>query len=130
MDSVVDDGDVQYSPVIQLAPDGRVEELRVVPFLRAPLDLPFDQVEEAYRSLRVFFGTVADPALQMRFDYRPGDLVMFDNRRVLHGREAYENSPDKSGGGERWLQGCYGEREELLSRLRILARQRRAAAEA
>ncbi len=28
-------------------------------------------------------------------------------------------------GGARWLQGCYGEREELQSRLRVLARNRR-----
>lgn len=109
------------APVIRLDPQGRVDELRVVPFLRAPLDLPVDQVEEAYRALRVFYETVGDESLQMRFDYRPGDLVLFDNRRVLHGREAYDG-----GAGERWLQGCYGEREELLSRLRILARQRRA----
>jgi len=37
---------------------------------------------------------------------------------LLHGRDAYDQ-----GAGERWLQGCYGEREELYSRLRILARR-------
>ncbi len=120
------DSDYRWrGPVIRLDAEGRVDELRVVPFLRAPLDLPFDRVEEAYRALRLFYETVAEPALQMRFDYRPGDLVLFDNRRTLHGREAYEAA---AGSGERWLQGCYGEREELLSRLRILARQKRARA--
>ncbi len=109
------------SPVIRLDEEGAVEELRVAPFLRAPLAADFDQVEPAYRALRRLFERVADPALQMRFDYRPGDLVLMDNRRILHGREAYEETA-----GERWLQGCYGEREELLSRLRILARRRRA----
>lgn len=116
------DSDYRWrAPVIRLDETGQVRELRVVPFLRAPLDLGFDSVEEAYRALRVFFEALADPALQMRFDYRPGDLVLMDNRRVLHGREAYARAA-----GERWLQGCYGEREELLSRLRILARRRRA----
>jgi gamma-butyrobetaine dioxygenase len=45
----------------------------------------------------------------------PGEMVIFDNRRVLHGRSAY------GGGGRRWLQGCYAERDGLhatLSRLR------------
>ncbi len=117
------DSDYRWaSPVIRLDETGRVRELRVVPFLRAPLDLPFDQVEQAYRALRRFFERVADPALQQIFHYRPGDLVLFDNRRILHGREAYESGPE-----ERWLQGCYGEREELHSRLRILARRRRAS---
>ena len=30
------------------------------------------------------------------------------------------------GAGKRWLRGCYLEREELVSRLRIIARRRRA----
>jgi len=110
------------SPVISLDPDGSVREIRAVPFLRAPLAVAFDRVEEAYRALRVFYRHANDPALQMRFDYLAGDLVVMDNRRVLHGREAYDPRA-----GARWLQGCYGEREELLSRLRILARRRRAA---
>lgn len=109
-------------PVIRLDDAGDVVELRVVPFLRAPLAADFDQVEAAYSSLRVAYWAAAEPSLQVRFDYRPGDLVAIDNRRVLHGREAYDPAS-----GERWLQGCYSEREELLSRLRILARRRRAA---
>lgn len=118
------DSDYRWrSPAIRLDEEGSVVELRVTPFLRAPLDIEFDLVDPAYRSLRVFFETIADPSLQMRFDYRPGDLIGMDNRRLLHGRDAYDDAA-----GERWLQGCYGEREELLSRLRILARKRRAAA--
>jgi len=118
------DSDYRWqSPVIRLDEQGHVLELRVAPFLRAPLAVAFDEVEEVYHVLRLFFEMTAEPSLQMRFDYRPGDLVAFDNRRILHGREAYEEIT-----GERWLQGCYGEREELLSRLRILARRRRAAA--
>ena len=106
------------SPVICLNQAGMVEELRVAPFLRAPLTAAYDQVERAYRSLRVFFEATADTALQLRFAYKPGDLIAMDNRRLLHGRDAYDPND-----GERWLQGCYGERDELFSRLRILARR-------
>ena len=109
------------SPVIRTDGAGDVIEIRAVPFLRAPLNIAFDQVEEAYRSLRLFFEMTKSAEFQMRFPYRPGDLICMDNRRLLHGREAYE-----PGTNERWLQGCYSEREELLSRLRMLARQRRA----
>ena len=59
----------------------------------------------------------------MLFDYRPGDLMLFDNRRILHGREAFDAAE-----GRRWLRGCYLEREELASALRMAARRRRAAA--
>ena len=117
------DSDYRWeAPVICLDDKGTVKELRVAPFLRAPLNSAFDEVEEAYRALRVFFATLAEPDLQLVFDYRPGDMIGMDNRRLLHGREAYD-----SAAGERWLQGCYGEREELHSRLRVLARRRRAS---
>ncbi len=109
------------APVICRNDSGAVTELRVAPFLRAPFNGAFQEVEEAYRSLRLFFQTVGEPDLQLVFDYRPGDLIAMDNRRLLHGREAYD-----AAAGERWLQGCYGEREELQSRLRILARRRHA----
>ena len=36
---------------------------------------------------------------------------------MLHGRTAFD-----TGSGRRWLRGCYGEREELESSLRMLAR--------
>ncbi len=116
------DSDYRWdAPVICLDDKGAVAELRVAPFLRAPLKGAFEEVEEAYRALRIFFATVAEPKLQLVFDYRPGDLIGMDNRRLLHGRETYD-----SASGVRWLQGCYGEREELHSRLRVLARRRRA----
>jgi gamma-butyrobetaine dioxygenase len=57
----------------------------------------------------------------MRFRLSPGELMAFDNRRVLHGRAGFD--PDS---GSRLLRGCYGEREELESRLRILYRAQRA----
>ena len=108
------------SPVIVTDASGCVTELRVVPFLRAPLDIEFDEVEEAYGSLRAFFTLIHHPDMQLRLQYKSGDLVAFDNRRVLHGRTAYDPTA-----GERWLQGCYGEREELLPQLRILNRRYR-----
>ena len=46
-----------------------------------------------------------------------GEMACFDNRRMLHGRSAFDPSS-----GRRWLRGCYSEREELESRLRMLDR--------
>ncbi|ECI3890528.1 hypothetical protein AHV09_27890 [Salmonella enterica subsp. enterica] len=34
--------------------------------------------------------------------WKPGDFLIFNNRRTLHGRRAV--------GGKRWLQRCYGSR--------------------
>lgn len=108
------------SPAVALNPDGSYCEVRIGGFLRGPLAAPFDMVEKAYRALKLYSRLACQPTFQQVFAYRPGDLVGFDNRRILHGREAFDAS-----GGTRWLQGCYSEREELHSRLRILARYRR-----
>ena len=42
---------------------------------------------------------------------------MVDNTRVLHARRAF------SGTGKRWLQGCYADKDALLSTLAVLQAQ-------
>ena len=111
------------TPLFVLDENGELSELRMTSFLRGPLAIPFDKVEAAYEAYRYLILKIKQPKYRLLFDYKPGDLVAYDNRRILHGREAFS-----SGTGERWLQGCYSERDELRSRLRILARGRRAAA--
>jgi len=110
------------TPLIVLDESGQFSEMRMTSFLRGPLAMPFDQVEAAYAAYRHLVIEIAKPQYRMSFDYRPGDLIAYDNRRILHGREAFTATV-----GERWLQGCYSERDELRSRLRILARNKRAA---
>ena len=53
--------------------------------------------------------------MQFRYLMQPGDLLLFDNERVLHGR-AGESI------GERHLQGCYADRDGLKSTLAVLER--------
>ena len=57
-----------------------------------------------------------DPRFQLVYPFRPGDLVGFDNRRILHGRDAFESA------GSRHLRGCYADHDDLYSRLRVLRR--------
>lgn len=54
------------------------------------------------------------------FEYRmeEGDLVIFDNRRVLHARRAFDAEK-----GERWLKGAYIDNDVYFSRLRVLEEQ-------
>ncbi|MBZ9568031.1 MULTISPECIES: TauD/TfdA family dioxygenase [Modicisalibacter] len=117
---------VWYAPMIRLDEAGRLDEVRIADFLRGPLMAPFDAVEPAYAALMTLQRMLHEPHFAMRFTYRPGDLVIFDNRRLLHARDAFAGDS-----GQRWLQGCYLERDEVRSRLRMLhraERQRRAAA--
>lgn len=108
------------SPPIVLDAAGTVTEVRVGNWLRAPLQAAFDDVEAAYTAYRTMFELTYREDLAVRISFAPGDLLAFDNRRILHGRDAYGD-----GGGARRLRGCYGERDELHSRIRILERARR-----
>ena len=108
------------STPIVVDPHGVVTEVRVGNWLRAPLDAEFDRVEAAYAAYRALFDVTLRDDLTVRLSWAPGDLLAFDNRRILHGRDAYVE-----GTGVRFLRGCYGERDELLSTIRILERQRR-----
>ena len=47
--------------------------------------------------------------LNLQFKMESGDLFIVDNRRVLHGRTGF------AGSGGRHLQGCYADRDALLS---------------
>jgi gamma-butyrobetaine dioxygenase len=58
-----------------------------------------------------------DPRFQLVYPFRPGDLVGFDNRRILHGRDAFESV------GSRHLRGCYADHDDVYSKLRVLRRQ-------
>ena len=98
------------TPIIVLGPDGEVAEIRLTGFLRSPPDLPFDDVPRAYAAMQALCTRLRDPKYALSFAYAPGDLVCFDNRRILHGREAFD-----PGGGSRWLQGCYADKDGLRS---------------
>lgn len=118
---------VWYSPMIRLDERGELFEVRIADFLRGPLQTDFENMEPAYEALMVLQEMLRDPAFAIRFTYQPGDLVIFDNRRLLHARDAFEGTQ-----GHRWLQGCYMERDEIRSRYRMLERalrQRKANTE-
>lgn len=111
---------VWHSPMIVLDEQQQLLEVRIADFLRGPLMTDFDQVEEAYRALMALQQRLREPRFALRFTYAPGDLVIFDNRRLLHARDTFEGDS-----GHRWLQGCYLERDEVRSRYRIVQRRRR-----
>ena len=79
---------------------------------RAPFVLPVEQHRRFYRALATFAGLCAEPGLHYRRRLLPGSVLMFDNWRLLHAREAYV--------GYRRLAGAYLNREDVESRLRVL----------
>ena len=110
------------SPMIVTDHTGAVTEVRVGTWLRAPLRTRAVDVERAYGAYRSFATLTRSTEFRIEFRFEPGDCIAFDNRRILHGRTAFDDGDN----GRRHLRGCYSERDELYSRLRILERQQRA----
>jgi trimethyllysine dioxygenase len=91
---------------------GRLVQVTFNNYDRAPFRLPDAEMREFYRALKAFEALANDVRLQWRHPLRPGEVLLFDNWRVLHGRAAYE--------GARRLCGAYLNREDFESRLRLL----------
>ena len=87
----------------------------------APLPLKGPLLKKFYTAYRRLAGLLREPARAVTYRLQPGDLVLFDNTRILHGRTAF--SVDA---GVRHLQGCYVDADGLYSSLAVLARQRKA----
>lgn len=80
---------------------------------RAPFVLPESSMSEVYEALFEFDALANDPELQLDVAMRQGDMVIFDNWRLLHGRRAFF--------GERVIAGGYVNREDFESATRRLA---------
>ncbi len=111
-------------PMIELSPDG---ELIAVRFnnrsLAAVTDVPFEKMDSYYAAYRRLGEIIDDPEMEVTFRLNPGESFVVDNTRVLHARKAY------SGAGTRWLQGCYADKDGLLSKLASLQARTLEAAE-
>jgi gamma-butyrobetaine dioxygenase len=103
------------APLIRLDHDGRPREVRFTNALLAPLDVPPDLTLPIYRAVRAFGRLLGSDRFAVRFRLEPGDVMCFDNYRVLHGRSEFDPNS-----GARHLQGCYIDRDDFLSRIRTL----------
>jgi gamma-butyrobetaine dioxygenase len=76
-----------------------------------------DEIDSSYYSIQRLDEIANSAKFQIRYDLKPGDLVAFDNRRIMHGRESF-NSEE----GTRQLHGTYLDADEVYSRMRVLRR--------
>ncbi len=103
-------------PMIVLSPD---KKLTAVHFnnrsIAAIRDVPFHDMLNYYKAYRKFSNIIDDPKMAVTFKLNPGDCFIVDNTRVLHARTPYSSN------GSRWLQGCYADKDGLLSTIRTKA---------
>ena len=79
------------------------------------LPIEADVAELYYPALRRFARAVRGDAYRWRHGLQAGEAVVYDNQRVLHGREGFAGSPSR-----RHLRLCTIDRDQVHSRLRRL----------
>ena len=76
-----------------------------------PHALPPGQLERYYAGWAEFDALCNSDELVLRLRLAPGDLAVFSNSRIMHGREEY------TAGEGRHIQGCYVDHDALRSRV-------------
>ena len=108
------------APIIDYLPGCDTPTIRAFYPVRAFPAMANEDVSRSYDALRLFHRMADQPEFELKFRLTAGDIMCFDNRRVLHGRHAF------TGSGKRHLQGVYIDRDEIMSRARALNRAARS----
>ncbi|XP_053210678.1 gamma-butyrobetaine dioxygenase-like [Panonychus citri] len=74
--------------------------------MRAPL-LPANQMDTFFTAFRKLFNYTRSSCNRLTLKLREGEVAIFNNRRVFHGREGYPQNE------QRFLQGCYMDLDEI-----------------
>jgi gamma-butyrobetaine dioxygenase len=104
-----------HGPAISLTKDNDYNDIRFSVATMDTLDCHPDIMDKVYKAHHRFGNLLHDDKFQIKFRLSPGDIFSFNNRRVLHGRTAFDPNS-----GHRHLQGYYIDRDEILGRLNYL----------
>ncbi|MGH8319042.1 MAG: TauD/TfdA family dioxygenase [Steroidobacteraceae bacterium] len=113
---------IERRPMVQRDVSGRMTGVHYSPRLDYLPLLDAATTRRFQRARRRLSELLADPRFELRFPLRAGELMMFNNSRVLHGRTAYD--PNE---GHRHLQGCYIDLDAPKSLYRTLSRRLKPA---
>jgi len=102
-------------PLIQLSCDG---EIAAVHYNNRSIRVGAQTAPAFYPAYRRFAALLREPRFQLQLKLADGDLVVFDNQRVLHGRTAFTSAKHP-----RHLQGCYLTRDSIFSEAGLLRRK-------
>ena len=99
-------------PLIRLDDRGEVIAVHYNNRSIAPLPAGSPELAPFYAAYRQFAQLLREPRYQMRVRLAPGEMVVFDNWRILHARTSFRAA--------RHLQGCYLTRDSVISRSAVM----------
>ncbi|XP_041369464.1 gamma-butyrobetaine dioxygenase-like [Gigantopelta aegis] len=107
----------RQQPHIVLNHNEEIVRVNWAPAFEAPLTVNEENVETYYKAYGAFARAVRDSPNLLTMRMKPGDMTVFNNRRMLHGREQF-----KLNGGVRFLKGAYVHTDHFKIRLQTLSR--------
>ncbi len=113
----IDAEHVAWAPHVKLDENGVFQAVHFSPRLDFSPLLPVEKLQAFYDARRKLDRLLKAAEFEIRFRLDDGDLVMFDNRRLLHGRTSFDPAE-----GIRHLQGCYIDSDGPRSLYRVLTR--------
>ncbi|OZJ06472.1 hypothetical protein BZG36_00534 [Bifiguratus adelaidae] len=97
------------APLLTLSAHGAPQQIRYSYFSQAAHHLSFADMTEFYDAYNLFTKTIRDPRNQYRFALNTGDIVLYDNYRMVHARTPFI--------GSRWVRGVYLSKEDTWNTL-------------
>ena len=116
----VDDNVVleDWAEMIQLDENKRLKQVRFSPRLDFVPLMDKEKLELYYAARNKISEMYNSKKFRIEFKLKPGDLLMMDNYRLLHGRTEYNANE-----GNRFLQGCYIDYDSTEGKLKHLKRK-------
>ncbi|KAL3888378.1 hypothetical protein ACJMK2_000746 [Sinanodonta woodiana] len=102
---------------IEMNSVGEIVRISWHPFTQSSMAVPEEDLDAYYDAYLKFANMIHSSPSYRQLRLSPGDLMGFNNRRMLHGRTAYQETTV----GQRHLQGCSVSIDEFKSRLQVLS---------
>ena len=107
-----------WAEMIQLDESGEFKQVRFSPRLDFVPLMDKEKLDLYYAARKKISELYNSDQYRIEFKLLPGDLLMMDNHRLLHGRTVYDANE-----GKRFLQGCYIDYDSTEGKLKHLKRK-------
>ena len=107
-----------WAEMIQLDEYGEFKQVRFSPRLDFVPLMDKEKLDLYYAARKKISELYNSDKFRIEFKLLPGDLLMMDNHRLLHGRTIYDANE-----GKRFLQGCYIDYDSTEGKLKHLKRK-------
>ena len=107
-----------WGRVISVTANGAIQGIRYNGNSIGHLELPSHLIAPMYRALEQFESILYDRDLWWQPMLQPGETLVIDNQRILHGRESFDPTT-----GERHLLTCSVDRDDFHNNYRRIAKR-------